>query len=86
MKKISCLVTRREIILRIKSEREVQRLIAGKWLLPCRNGPYGLFDSVDVDRVVARLRRGELPPLLPCEIRMGRRRTQSSKLAVKEVK
>jgi hypothetical protein len=86
MKKNNCLVTRREILLRIPSKREVQRLLAGKWLVPCRPGPYALFDPHDVDRVVSRLQRGELPPLLKCELQMGRRRIQSRKPATRRAK
>ena len=56
----------------VGSQKLLQRSVKGKWIAPvwgAGRGGRNLFDVVDLDQVVERLKRGERPPLLECEIR-----------------
>lgn len=66
------MVTRRELFRLFASPRLAQRMIATGWITAVRQGGPGretLFDYKTTITAYERLRRGEQPPRLPCEIR-----------------
>lgn len=62
-------LTSREVVHAIGSPRLFQRLRHHGWLQPLFPSRDPLFPLVRVLAVQQRLERGEIPPLLPCEIR-----------------
>jgi len=66
------MVTRKILFTIFSSPRLVMRMIAAGWVVEVRRGGPGreaLFDFQSAQDAYARLKRGEEPPLLPCEIR-----------------
>jgi hypothetical protein len=63
-------VTRADLLRKFASPRLVQQMIAAGWLTVVRKGKPGretLFDYESAVLAYDRLKRGEEPPLLPCE-------------------
>lgn len=59
----------KEVIKLLGSERLLQRLRHHKWLVPLYQSSDCIYPVGRVLHVQDRMERGELPPLLPCEVR-----------------
>jgi hypothetical protein len=65
-------VTRKQLFQLFSSPRMVQRMMAAGWIARVRNGRSGraaLFDYSSAVAAYERFKRGEEPPLLPCEVK-----------------
>jgi hypothetical protein len=59
-----------EVIARIRNPKLLKRALYWEWITPMVQGGLGrrsLFDIPDVLALWERFKRGEFPPLLPCE-------------------
>ena len=66
------LVTRKSLFTIFGSPRLAQRMIAAGWITTVRCGSPGretLFDYASAKNAFERLKNGEHPPPLPCELR-----------------
>lgn len=59
----------KKVVQKLGSIRLFQRCRFHKWLVPLVRTRDSLYPAVQVLAVQQRLQRGELPPLLPCEVK-----------------
>lgn len=74
------LVTQRQLIAEIvRSQKIVKRAIAARWITPLVKGGRGrqsLYLPSEVSNLINRLKTGERPPLLRCEVFAAERRSK----------